>query len=119
MNDEFIGQKIIDLKEFEKDIKNSTEAAGTKGFIPVSYDLENDTTGEADDDHDDEYRGKIYLDLNLVYSRIDYYSKVVDSLQRNKDSIVNKVIDAEEELWSLISPFAVGSKRCFSLMTTR
>ena len=109
MNDEFIGQKTIDLKEFEKDMKNSTEAVGVKGFIPVSYDLENDTTDEADDDHG-EYRGKIYLDLNLVYSRIDYYSKVVDSLQRNKDSIVNKVIDAEEELWSLISPFAVGSK---------
>ena len=36
---------------------------------------------------------------------------MVDSLQRNKDSIVNKVIDAETtELWSLISPFAVGSK---------
>ena len=109
MNDEFIGQKTIDLKDFERNVKNNTEASGVKGYIPVSYDLENDILDEADDDHD-EYRGKIYLEINLVYSRIDYYSKVVDSLQRNKDSIVNKVIDAEEELWSLISPFAVGSK---------
>ena len=30
MNDEFIGQKTIDLKEFEKYMKNSTEAAGIK-----------------------------------------------------------------------------------------
>ena len=52
----------------------------------------------------------IFLELNVVYSRIQYYSNIVDSLQRNKDLIVKKVLDAEDELWTLISPFAVGSK---------
>ena len=27
MNDEFIGQKTIDLKEFERNVKNNTEAS--------------------------------------------------------------------------------------------
>ena len=113
MNDELIGKKTIDLNKVLKQYSNnqekniSTGNINVSGNMSLSYDLE---VGEGDEEEDGEYRGKVFLELNVVYSRIQYYSNIVDSLQRNKDLIVKKVLDAEDELWTLISPFAVGSK---------
>jgi hypothetical protein len=111
MNDEFIGQAIIDINSLLEKYANAeddTENFNGTGSISLSFDLDGDEV--EDDDEKEEYRGKIFLDVNIVYSKIEYYSRIVNSLQRNKDLIVKKVIAAEEELWTLISPFAVGSK---------
>ena len=90
MNDELIGEVSVNIasilpseEEDASDMKRLTLELMNEGSV----------------------RGELTVEFRVCYSKINFYSRQLQSMQEKKNALISQIIEAENALWLLISPF--------------